>query len=505
MTRAHWQDHFTSALQNAESLYSKETTTVSLLMFCLRSKLIPGIEYLEWAKENFQLPVISEKYFQVHKPKAELFKKWQKAYKWSNECLPIAEWDGVLIIACLEIPENYDNANPTSFVLASHEVLDQTWNTYNKSERVSSAPMGIDLADMTALAATVVAPAAKIPSDENLFDADGGLVLKDDAHSEEEHSEESESSEESPEGIELSGEDEASGSPEGLFGDAPAPNIEPLTKNIEPTTNFTKTEPLPFISMNMDVTKELRIADIPPEKKTVAAETPPKKGPRSVEAIMNFGEKTAIDQIPSMDDLEEIPDHEVQFPDKKHISPVVHATSGDFPSAPVKSTMNPQGTVAYFLEKVRKQGKDQFDKDVIASFQHMKTFFKKSILLAIGDKDRLVKPLLWDGAFDGQKPMTSEFSLKTPSIFRVVSGTQKPYHGFVVVNDLNESFFESWNHGQIPDHVTIVPLMDGDHVVGMLMGFGEKASYNKNVLSFTENVAKGLSTKLFKPAPAKVA
>jgi hypothetical protein len=106
---------------------------------------------------------------------------------------------------------------------------------------------------------------------------------------------------------------------------------------------------------------------------------------------------------------------------------------------------------------------------------------------------------LWDGGdFDVRKPSMIEFSLKIPSIFRIVSTTQKPYHGFVSLNDLNEAFFESWNHGQIPDHVTIVPLMDHDLVVGMLMGFGEKSCYNKNVLQFTENAAKDLSVKILK-------
>lgn len=505
MTKVNWQDQFKSAIQNAESLYSKDSTDVSLLMFCLRSKLIPTAEYLSWAKENFQIPVLSAKYLQIHKPQQELYKKWQKVYKWSNECLPIAEWDGVLIIACLEIPANYAHANPTTFVLTSPEVLDQTWTIYNKSQK--SAASG-DFTDMTALAATVV---ASKPDSNNFLDANGELILQHDDSHDEEHSEEEisaseegESSEEesgeSPEGMEVAIDEEAAGMPEGLFGDAPAPSIGNFT-------SLTKTEPIAFQAMNTEVTKELSIAI---EDDAPAAEIPaamaPKKGPRTSQPLMaSLSEKTKIDDMPAMDDLEEVADHEVEFPNKKQISPMASASPGDFPSAPVKPTMNPGNQAAFFLEKMRKQGQDQFDKEVIATFQSMKTFFKKSMLLAIGDKDRLVKPILWDGAFDIQSPATAEFNLKIPSIFKVVSGTQKPYHGYIVPNDLNESFFESWNHGQIPDHVTIVPLMDGDHVVGMIMGFGEKASYNKNVLSFTENIAKGLSSKILKGPLAKVA
>lgn len=488
MTKVNWQDHFKSAIQNAENLYSKDSTDVSLLMFCLRSKLLPAKDYLAWAKENFQIPVLSEPFFQTHKPQIELYKKWQKIHKWSTECLPIAEWDGVLIIACLEPPENYQNTNPTVFVLTSHELLDQTWAIYKKSEK-SQAVMAAadnDFADMTALAATVVAS----PKESNFFGADGEIVLKDEP-SLEEKSEESVSEEKSEE-AQLSVEGETSASPEGLFGDAPAPKMESLT-------NLTKTEPITPQPMNIEVTTEISLA---PKPSPAAEEAAIKKGPRSVETLMMLGEKTSIDKVPPLDELEEVADHEVQFPDKKQISPVAHVSSGDFPSAPVKPTMSPTGTAAYYLEKVRKQGRDHFDKEVITTFQQMKTFFKKSMLLAVGDKDLLIKPILWDGSFDVQTPAKLDFNLKTPSIFKIVSGTQKPYHGYVVPNDLNESFFESWNHGQIPDHVTLVPLMDGEQVVGMIMGLGEKASYNKNVLQFTENIAKGLSAKIMKSAQA---
>jgi hypothetical protein len=461
MTKVNWQDHFKSAIQNAESLYSKDSTDVSLLMFCLRSKLISSASYLAWAKENFQIPVLSEKFFQIHTPQRELYKKWQKVHKWTKECLPVAEWDGVLIVACLEIPENYASANPTTFVLTSYEVLDQTWATYTKSE------------------------------DDNFFDAHGEFILKDNAASEQ-------SSEKM---AKVSVEEEASGVPEGLFGDSPAPKIEPLT-------SLTKTELIPFQPMNSEVTKEFKVEienePAPIAKQPTAMHTT-KKGPRTSETLMvTIDEKTKIDNFAAYEGMEEVADHEVQFPDKKQISPIVNVTTGEFPSAPVKPTMNPADSAAYFLEKVRKQGQDPFDKEVIASFQHMKTFFKKSMLLAISNKDRSVKPILWDAGFE-QKAIGTEFNLKTPSIFKIVNGTQKPYHGYVVPNDLNESFFETWNHGQIPDHVTIVPLMDGDHVIGMIMGFGEKASYNKNVLQFTENLAKGLSSRIMKTLQPKVA
>jgi len=458
MTKTSWQEHFKSSIENAENLYSKDSTNVSLLLFCLRAKMIPIHEYLEWAKENFELPVLSSQFFKIHQPKKEFFKIWQKIYNWSPECLPIAEWDGALIIACLEIPQDYKNLNPTIFVLASHQVLDTTWEIYQKSDRSAEN----DFTDMTALAATVVATSPFAAGKEQSYLSDDiSLVLED--HAESEHSEES--SEEKPS-------EETHEAIEGLL------DLE---------------TPAPVIPLN---------------------DLAPKKGPRSSEPIMNItiadlNEKTRIDNLVPVED--EIDLEAPPMPERKNISPMSpnaapSAAAGPLPTAPVRPISSVGGeTASYLLEKVRKVGRDQFDKDAHASFQQLKTFFSKSMLLAIGDKDRMVKPLLWDHGFDSAEGGAPEFNLKTPSIFRIVSGTQKPFHGFVTVNDLNESFFESWNHGQIPDHVTLVPLLDGDLVVGMLMGLGEKSNYNKNVLNFTENVAKELSLKILKGPVSKTA
>ncbi|WP_413287462.1 hypothetical protein [Bdellovibrio sp. HCB337] len=502
MTKVNWQEKFKASIKNAENLHSKDSSNISLLLFCLRSKMVPVKEYLDWAKESYQLPVLSEKYFQIHQPKKEFFKVWQKIYNWSVECMPIAEWDGALIIACLEVPANYQNTNPTIFVLTSPEVLEKTWAIYQKSEKAQVANVnGSDFADMSSLAASVASDEVK---SDNFFGADGELVLQDSGSEEseegsEEISEES-SSEEDSAPLDLSGEEDAGGSPDGLFlGDSNSPS---------PLAGLAKVSLAPQsedVAIVVEDSGEIVLPPAPEEVPVAAAPAAaPRKGPRTSAPILNMeleglGDKTKID------DLEEIEDHEVPMQNKKTISPLGQAPAGDFPQAPIKPTTSPAGAAAYLLEKLRKQGQGTFDKETIASFQRLRTFFKKSMLLAIGDKDRVIKPIVWDENFEGLTPQTAEFNLKTPSIFKIVTGTQKPYHGFVTVNDLNESFFESWNHGQIPDHVTLVPLMDGDLVVGMLMGFGEKSSYNKNVLQFTEGVAKDLSQRILKSSAPKAA
>lgn len=448
MTKLGWQDHFKDVIKNAETLYSKDSTEVSLLLFCLRSKMLPLQTYLEWAKENYQLPVLSEKFFEVYRPQQEFYKKWQDLYKWSVECLPIAVWEDVLIVACLQIPLDYKSTTPTVFVLVSHDVLQTTWEIFRKSSPASET----DMTDMSALAATIIAPAE--PTD--LFNTDGEVVLEDKSLSEE-----------IPEELELPGDQAASegdaGTPEGFFGESPTPAKGPRT-----------VQPLLILKENSKLESTEEKPPASPEIPAKSEKLPPHPTPAPSPAPV-----AALATAPS-------------------VAPLTALSSAP-PVAPPMAKTPELSTATYLLEKMRQQGKDRFDKDLQAHFHQLKTFFKKSMLLAVDEKDQFIKPIFWDGDdFNSLDQQNSEFNLGIPSIFKIVNSTQKPYHGFVILNDLNESFFESWNHGQIPDHVTIVPLLKGDVLTGMLMGFGEKSSYNKTVLHFTEKVAKDVAQKIFK-------
>lgn len=439
MTTSGWQEHFKNGLTKAEPLYAQNSSAESLLLFCLQKKFIPVPEYLAWARESYELPVLEDDFIQLHPPKKELFTKWHKTRAWSPEFLPVAEWDGCLIVACLEAPApDASSPVPLVFVLASPTLLQAVWNEYQD---------------------------APVPArDAELFAEDGSLLLQ-------EQEDPAEATVGSDDGVTPGDE-----SPEGLLAETS--------------------------SVQAPLLQDLPKAPMPPAPPP-SVEAPPigaKKGPRTSEPLTGIKLSSASSFDETKVDTVVSTVGEISLSQKK-VAPTTQVTAGgeELPSAPVKPTTVQNGTAAYFLEKLRKQNTEKFDKAVQASFQQLKTFFKKSMLLGVGDKDRLIKPLLWDSNFENPPTPVPEFSLKTPSIFRIVSGTQKPYHGYIIVNDLNESFFETWNQGQIPDHVTIVPLLDGDLVVGMLLGIGEKSNYNKNVLQFTETLAKDLTQKILKP------
>ena len=535
MTNTSWQQQFKNQIKDAEALYQNAVAEGSfdgtLLFYCLKKGVLTSEEYLDWARETHQIAVLSESFFTKHPPTLEVFAKYRSKFLWTEQCLPIAEWEGQPIVACLEIPTDY--SGQAIFLLTAYENLESTWSTWTASTAIGSleAPEEIDLSAMTAIGDSPQ------DSSDHLINTDGELKLQDEEDKEDEAAQEmalSEDSGVSPEGFLKDVSDTGSSVPLSINNNFVGITLKPLTPPPIPE-NTHSIDTAVVMEVSMQEPSMLHLLEVPAneaaaikailpkaaidlistsvelhpvlvdENSALTAQKPRTNPPQkehdsglvTIQEMVKKGPRTsrplALDSLPLDDD--QIVETDTQ---KRVLS--AFATAEDLPKAPMKRTQTPiVGAAAYLLEKIRKAQPEKFDKEVIACFNQCKTFFKKSMLLAIGDKDRVVKPILWEGGdFDIKKPSMVEFSLRIPSIFRVVSGTQRPYHGYVVTNDLNEAFFEAWNHGQVPDHVTIVPLMDNDLVIGMLMGFGEKACYNKSVLNFSENAAKELSRKILK-------
>nr|BFD66799.1 hypothetical protein HAGR004_18210 [Bdellovibrio sp. HAGR004] len=467
-----WFEHFKEQLQGLTEAFEQSGTHLSLLAYAIKEQRLSSEAYLQWAMTHHRLPLLQSRFFTETPVSQEMFAKWATHYPWSAECLPVAEWDGSLIVACLQPPQDFPSFPSSILVLATYENLEQVWTQLHPERQATpaadAAPEGIDLSLSTP---------KKQSSDSFSFD-DLGVA-----------------SEGSSPNFEPLSSDELSveGAPEekldGLFDGptvirlealSPAPAGTPaaeastsakieLTPEIPETEQKTTIMPLPAASTTPVVEEVPAVVSQP-----VVAQAPESSAP-----------KKATPPPPPKSELP--PPFEDSFSNR----PVAITPR---PAGVAKPTINPVATGHFALDKIKKKNAAALNEKVKLVLSEMKAHFEKSMILTLDEQETQMIAFAWDENFKGMKDTSMRFPLQVPSIFSIVASTQKPYHGYISLNETNEKFFEGWNQGRIPDHVTITPIIINEKLVGMLMGFAEKSAYNKVSL----NLAEKLSTDFTK-------
>lgn len=479
-----WFEQFSTKLQSLEEDYASSGSKVSMLAYAFQTARLNSEEYLAWAVNHYQLPKLQSRFFVETPPSQEVFAKWATHFLWNVECLPVAEWDGSLIVACLEPPQDFSISN-TIFVLTTIEDLTHLWELYHEDNSnkldipLSGSPEGIDISMATVVHAN--------KSDSFSFD-DLGM----------------ESSDSSPEllsdantnsGVELSDEEPIVEALEGLNFDAPTTLIKlesfgqatPAAETLEeenasptfdkttlfkPLTPLAKTEDEPLV-----LSDEPLVLEEKPKVAAAAKPIPPPPKEASTEEKTTIAPAVAASKIPPASPVPAAP---IAAPKPAAVAPAASA---------VRSSMNTGLDAALLLEVLKKKNGSTIDERVKTTFNEMRNHFEKSMILTLDSKESQLVAFAWDDNFKGMKDPTIAVPLRVPSVFNIVASTAKPFHGYISLNEVNEKFFEDWNQGRIPDHVTITPLILEDKMVGMIMGFAEKSAYNKMSLSLAEKLS----------------
>lgn len=111
----------------------------SMTFWCLETHKVKLLDYLQWARDHFGLAVIKEAYFE-EPPQLEFWHKIKSVANWSPELLPLAEWDGVVFVGCVEPPEDIQWSFPVRYLLASPKSLLGRWQQLQKGVMTSVAP-----------------------------------------------------------------------------------------------------------------------------------------------------------------------------------------------------------------------------------------------------------------------------------------------------------------------------------------------------------------------------
>lgn len=495
-----WFEHFKEQLQGLTEAFEKSETSQSLLAFALKNGHLKSEDYFKWAMNHYRLPKLQDAFFKETPMSQEMFAKWATHYPWSEECLPVAEWDGSLIVACLHPPQDFPTNPPYIPVLTSAESLEHAWlQIHPPAVRKESpakmitdqAPEGIDLS---------LKSSSKQAKDSFSFE-DLGM---DENESSENDSLEMSLSEESSSGIEVLDENLS-----GIFDEAPATSLQLLTPlSASPKTNSVIESPVLETKEKTEINES---SDSPLVLNELSNETPapttplPKispatePAPAAATAAVSTKETPAKVEKPNLGAAVIAAAKQPPPPPPRNEPPAEVDDENSFGNKPIplsprpvgvaKPTLNPVASGHFALDKIKKKNSSAINEKIKSVLSEMKAYFEKSMILTLDEDESQMTAFAWDENFQGIKDSSSRFPLKTPSIFNIVAATQKPFHGYISLNEINEKFFEDWNQGKIPDHVTITPIIVNEKVAGLLMGFAEKSAYNKASLSLAEKLS----------------
>ncbi len=410
MNQQAWYEHFKEQLQGLTESFEHSGAHGSLLKYALQEQRLQPEQYLTWAMSHYLLPKLQPRFFTETPISQEMFAKWATHYPWSEECLPVAEWDGAIIVACLQPPQDFPTNPASIFVLATPENLQEAWKSLHreKSAENKEAPKKTDFEPLELM--------DESPSEENILEgiADLNLAVQEEK-------------------------------PDGLFEAATVVQLKPVLES----------------TFEAPEGKSSEISE--PEGALIDENTISVIDPPSVAGSTT--DKTIVATIPR-------------------------------PGQPAKPKQMPVHAGQFALDKFKAQNPDLISESVKKVLNEMKVHFQRSLILTMDEHETQLTVFAWDENFRGMKDTSMRISLDSPSIFSIVAKTQKPFHGYISLNEINEKFFEDWNQGQIPDHVTITPLILNDHMVGMILGIAEKAAYNKASLSFAEKLSEELVSTL---------
>jgi hypothetical protein len=426
----------------------------SLLLWCLESGKIDEAIYLQWASETFAMPVINKEFFaHLPTPPEQLLKLLSNNQIWTRHCFPIHSWDGVLFIGCDQKGPELSFEMPTQMVLAPPSELHKLWQAVHAQAVTAppvtvAAPVAIAKPIATATPVTVARPAPSPALDSMSRPKGATLSLEDMLGSVAVPEATTEPAEKTPASIPLE-----PAAPEGLR--AAAPEVAQMTGPLGLKLPFPNLKTAPKITGPPTTPTKPKVTAAPAisiaEPATLIAE--PIAKPAPVAAIRMTPELATASAPISPLTNEVTENHEVT---------AVHYQSG---GEEILAKINPP--------------------------------FEKAIVL--GFADAKLKPMLWTA---GWTPMSgapdTEILLEQPSIFKIVHDSVLPYHGYVAGCDINDAFFQQWNNGEQPKHITMVPITLNRKLIGMILATANEDPMPLSTLEKLERVSLDFSNSIIR-------
>lgn len=96
-----------------------------ILVHCIEQGLVDYGEYMRWAQERFQLPVLQANYFQATFDPSQLDQA-KITGEWHPWIYPVDKWENITYIACVEPPQEPESPD-VRYVLADPRAMRDAW------------------------------------------------------------------------------------------------------------------------------------------------------------------------------------------------------------------------------------------------------------------------------------------------------------------------------------------------------------------------------------------
>jgi hypothetical protein len=457
------------------------------LRWVLMNGHIAEREYMQWAMESYELPIVKDAFFQIP-PDQPFWEAVRHEFPWNPTFLPLAEWQGVLLIGCLEPPRfHFPLRTAHRFVLVSPRSLEQRYYEYNPDVSRTDSE-GVETAHEAVTPAPVVQEVRQRPMDEFLADS-------------------------LPEAPDVSLEN-----PDGLVHEVPpasTPNLFVVPEGLS-TDDIGK--PLSALPDGLEGTSVIDFSQLdensvaPPAPAPV---TPPvqKPAPSFMTSTPTATPTAASAPAPAEPvSLANRPYNEETAavsaqPPKPTGAPVVQATAAPTPAAanvtPIVGTAK-GSVVPNSVSSIPLETCATYDALGVAAIGNILKNFEQGVILMFQGGE--LRPWKWTEqllSVKGDSP--DAIPLDPPSIFRIAFRTCLPYHGYVIPNPTNSAFFNAFNRGILPTHTTVIPVLINGEIVGMLMGLSnEKVDYKASLIAM-EKLASDFGTNLDRMRARKAA
>lgn len=162
-----WLKFFNISDEMAMDWLKEAKSAENFTFWCLKNKKIKNSDYLKWAQNYYQLPILKSEYF-LQPTDNSWWDIVRSISNWSENFIPIVEWDNTIFIACIEPRSDIHWSFPVCYLLASSTDLEKRWKELNsqvKKEATAPAPAPTPAAPVSATTPALSSPQKNIQKD----------------------------------------------------------------------------------------------------------------------------------------------------------------------------------------------------------------------------------------------------------------------------------------------------------------------------------------------------